>query len=424
MPPTLAPTGDRTGGSMSWRNNNPGNIKFGAFAEQYGATKGAEATDGGNFAIFPDEATGQQAMVDLLQSPNYRDLTLDQAMKRWSNNGYGAEIIKNANPDILMRDIPEEILNNITIRMREREGWTEGIEEAPSLTFPTDSDIENLTMDERNVMQGVMRLLPTKLKDALAEKKERQKEVIFSYRQGKTFQTIADEFQGFIIDPKVSDIDRSLASSLRAMATGTDLDLRDISAPINLGDPVKAIINVENANLTEAQGELKEVSSSRALIKNANRVLDLLEKAPTNNLGAFDGKKFKVKKFAGLSDAEIQRTQQLETAMVNLLNEIRRKSLGTAVTESEVSFLEPLLTSLLDQPEIIQTKMNELKFGTINVHNEARGTVGLPIVNEEQILDNKLRLDLYRGEDSGTTSSPDGLSDEEAYAEYQKLINL
>ena len=29
VPPTLAPTGDRTGGSMSWRNNNPGNIKSG-----------------------------------------------------------------------------------------------------------------------------------------------------------------------------------------------------------------------------------------------------------------------------------------------------------------------------------------------------------------------------------------------------------
>ncbi|MEA3272509.1 MAG: hypothetical protein U9P90_02470, partial [Patescibacteria group bacterium] len=279
--------------------------------------------------------------------------------------------------------------------------------------YPTDEDIENLSLEERNVMQAIMRLLPTKLKDALQEKKERQKEVIFSYRQGKSFQTIADEFQGFIISPDVSFEDKNLATNLRVLSTGTGLDLREISAPINLKQPLKAMTNVENANLSEVQGELSEVSSSRSLIQGADRVLDLLKKAPTKYLGKFDGQKFKVKKWFGLSDEDAQKTQRLETAMVNLLNGIRRESLGTAVTEAEIKFLEPLLTSLLDQPTMIKTKMNELKVGTMLLHNEARGTANLPQIDERQLLDNKLRLQVYRDKQIS-----DGLSSEEAYQEY------
>jgi len=291
------------------------------------------------------------------------------------------------------------------------------------VTFPTDEEIENLNTEERNLMQSVMRLLPTKLKDAILEKKERQKEIVFSLRQGKGFQEIADELEGFIIAPEVEEGDRELAKTFRAMSAGTDVELKDISASINLGKPTRAMIVVENANLADAQGELSEVAGSRALITNANRVLSLLKDAPVKNLGQFDGKKFKVKRFAGLSDKETQQTQQLETAMVNLLNEIRRKSLGTAVTESEIKFLQPLLTDLLDQPGIISTKMNELKTGTLNVHNQARGTVNLPTVNEAQLLDNDLRLGLYRGQENTISDEEDAqLSDDEAFELYNQII--
>lgn len=62
------------------RNNNPGNIEYGPLAVRMGAT----GTDG-RFAIFPDKATGEAAMRQLLQK-NYSGLTLSQIQRKWVGN--------------------------------------------------------------------------------------------------------------------------------------------------------------------------------------------------------------------------------------------------------------------------------------------------------------------------------------------------
>jgi hypothetical protein len=58
-------------GSRSYRNNNPGNIKLGSFAKQYGAT---EADDQGH-AIFPDYALGRAALEALLRKHSGESLS-------------------------------------------------------------------------------------------------------------------------------------------------------------------------------------------------------------------------------------------------------------------------------------------------------------------------------------------------------------
>jgi peptidoglycan hydrolase-like protein with peptidoglycan-binding domain len=69
----------RTGGSRAWRNNNPGNIEAGTFANG----EGAIGTDG-RFAIFPDEETGAAAVVTLLRRPQYQTLTVAGAIARYA----------------------------------------------------------------------------------------------------------------------------------------------------------------------------------------------------------------------------------------------------------------------------------------------------------------------------------------------------
>ncbi len=67
----------RTGGTRSWRNNNPGNLETkGGFAKQHGAI-GSD----GRFAIFPDEATGEAAAQALLNE-RYPLLTVDQVIEK------------------------------------------------------------------------------------------------------------------------------------------------------------------------------------------------------------------------------------------------------------------------------------------------------------------------------------------------------
>ena len=69
------------GGTRGDRNNNPGNIKFGAFAQAHGAT----SADSGGFAVFPDAVTGTNAMSALLFS-QYQGLTLAQIQRKWVGN--------------------------------------------------------------------------------------------------------------------------------------------------------------------------------------------------------------------------------------------------------------------------------------------------------------------------------------------------
>ena len=49
------------GGTRSWRNNNPGNLRYTNWTKNHGAI----GKDGDGFAIFPDVETGNQAKGDL-----------------------------------------------------------------------------------------------------------------------------------------------------------------------------------------------------------------------------------------------------------------------------------------------------------------------------------------------------------------------
>ncbi len=69
----------REGGSRAWRNNNPGNIRKGSFANSAGAIG-----DDGAFAIFPDYKTGLKAVVTLLRSTAYTSLTLVDAVFKYA----------------------------------------------------------------------------------------------------------------------------------------------------------------------------------------------------------------------------------------------------------------------------------------------------------------------------------------------------
>ncbi len=116
------PIASQTGGSVSYRHNNPLNIKYGQFTMALGATPGQQATDGGQFAKFSTVEAGLAAGRKLLQGPSYRNLTVDAAMKRWSNSGYGDEIVPQFKGKKIGDLTPDE-LNQLIQKMQQREGW-------------------------------------------------------------------------------------------------------------------------------------------------------------------------------------------------------------------------------------------------------------------------------------------------------------
>lgn len=115
-------------GSLSFQNNNPGNIKYGDFAKSYGATP-MTTSDGRNFAVFPDLASGTAAMQGLLGGKTYRNLNVNDALHLWSQEkqgvgGYGQEILpkelQNKTVDQIIKDGQ---LNILTEAIKKQEGW-------------------------------------------------------------------------------------------------------------------------------------------------------------------------------------------------------------------------------------------------------------------------------------------------------------
>lgn len=125
----------RTGGTAAWRNNNPGNIKY-----EYGngnisgmaqklidagipIQKGSKAMDGGYFITFPTLEDGKQAQIDLLKSA-YASSTVNDAMKKWSGNSYGGEIVGFGNKRI--SQLTDAEFSQLVDAQIKREGYKEG----------------------------------------------------------------------------------------------------------------------------------------------------------------------------------------------------------------------------------------------------------------------------------------------------------
>ncbi|AYO84055.1 phage tail tape measure protein [Methylobacterium brachiatum] len=116
----------KSGGSRSWRNNNPGNLEYGPFAKSMGAI-GSD----GRFAKFPTYEAGRKAQEKLLfDSKGYKDLTLSQAIRRWapaSENNVPAYIkAMGGDPGKRMSEYSPEQRGKLLDAMQRHEGWRPG----------------------------------------------------------------------------------------------------------------------------------------------------------------------------------------------------------------------------------------------------------------------------------------------------------
>ncbi|MEK6589698.1 MAG: RHS repeat-associated core domain-containing protein, partial [Nitrospinota bacterium] len=115
-------------GSLSWRTNNPGNIIAGPWANEHGAI--GKDSGSGKFAKFPSEEAGFQALKDLLNSSQYKDLTVKDAIKKYAPSE------DNNNPEQYVKNLkkmgldPEKKVSGQVEQLAEAikkvEGWKEG----------------------------------------------------------------------------------------------------------------------------------------------------------------------------------------------------------------------------------------------------------------------------------------------------------
>ncbi len=122
----------RSRGTRAWRNNNPGNIRPGGFTNSVGDIGRA-----GNFAVFPDEQTGMNAIVKLLKTDSYQNKTLRSAISAWAppsdgndTSAYQRSVAQaiGVSLDTPMRNLSDNQLARLAGEIRRIEGWKPGTE--------------------------------------------------------------------------------------------------------------------------------------------------------------------------------------------------------------------------------------------------------------------------------------------------------
>jgi hypothetical protein len=118
----------RKTGTVAWRNNNPGNIRYNG-ANSWAAKHGAVGGDKGGFAVFPSLAIGKKAQEDLFFGPTYQKLTLSEAVHKWAppneNNTkvYQKVMINAVGADKKMSEYSSEEREALMATMRNHEGF-------------------------------------------------------------------------------------------------------------------------------------------------------------------------------------------------------------------------------------------------------------------------------------------------------------
>ena len=116
----------RSGGSRSWRNNNPGNIRI---------AKNQIGTAGG-FAVFADYETGFSAIIDLLQTDRYYSASILDAISTYAppnendTKNYQKLIASFTGLDITkkIKDLTPEELSSVAAAIQRIEGYIVGTE--------------------------------------------------------------------------------------------------------------------------------------------------------------------------------------------------------------------------------------------------------------------------------------------------------
>ena len=182
----------RLGGPRSWRNNNPGNMRFTEFARDQGAIGTA-----GKFAVFPSVEIGRPALFLLLRETKYLNLSISKAISRYAppeendTDNYERLIAKLTGLDVTRKlsDLNATEFLKVVSAIEKIEGYTAGKEMAVKGVLATKTDGKHLT---RFLIEGESIYIPVAEAIRRAELGEIGAVVVRTASGGKYLRARAD----------------------------------------------------------------------------------------------------------------------------------------------------------------------------------------------------------------------------------------
>lgn len=255
------------------------------------------------------------------------------------------------------------------------------------------SGTSDVSFDQFSKEQIALSVIPTQLRNSDTELKRYLSGIRLGLQEGKTPFQIADELIGYKIN-NPDDFSTGMRQYI-ALANLSTQEIGNVARLINSGNKAGAISVVENKMMNEQKKLDPEgyVGESTARYY-ANKVEEIKKQIEDNGLMDAIGP------LEGTAESISGRFKSGEAAKVmakvtSLVAEMRNHLSGTAVTDSEKKFLEPLIASLYDKKGIFITKINEIKDNSLLRLNQVRKAAQLPELYEDQLIDRNKRAEIY-----------------------------
>jgi len=212
---------------------------------------------------------------------------------------------------------------------------------------------------------------------------------------GMAPQDIINQLTGFTpgIESPYNDTFASIVRANSEDPAEISSALQSLSSLIDAKDFKRAMQKVENIGMRNASkldpdGYMGD-ATAKTMLENARKLEDAIAQAESY-IGPFSGSFQQM-----LGKLKSGEAAKLKAQIVTLTAQFRNQLSGTAVTESEAKFLEPLIASITDTETNFKAKLQELQRGTLNRLNKTREVGSLPPVSIQEALYPAQRLYLY-----------------------------
>ena len=245
--------------------------------------------------------------------------------------------------------------------------------------------------------------LNSRLIDGEAEKKaleEVVKEVAASSPKGMTVPDLRDAIKkkllGFDFNTPEQE---AVGDGLRKVMLRAPDDVQtntwysSVATLIREGDIEEAVFTVEREMMKSIDPKLEKLSFYNGSILKSNEILDVLKMVPDEALGKFEGSTFKLRRDliegGSLTQDQINATTRLQALLTGLNSDWRLARSGTAVTETELQQLEPILSGTDVDRDTLYTKLVAFLDNAAFDYNADRRAVGLSMLKQKAFSDGK-----------------------------------
>lgn len=254
----------------------------------------------------------------------------------------------------------------------------------------------NVPFEQFTREQIALSVVPVQLRNTEVELNRFITGIRQGLEEGLTPYQVADKLMGY----SISNPDEFTEGFRQYMAVANlgGSDISDIARLINGGRYDLAISKIDNKVLDEQKklnpdGYVAE-STTRYYTSKVDEILTQIESnGLLDAIGPIEGSLTSI--WSKVPYGQRKEAAKLQAKVTSLVSEMRNHLSGTAVTESEKKFLEPLISKLSDKEGIFVTKLEEIRDNSLSRHNEIRSAGGLPRLNKEQVMNYALRVPLY-----------------------------